>query len=359
MFKVSQLIGVKIYVEKQARRPKKDAVPAPKLSKLGKVHMAVFSSDGKDLVGLLVHRPDVVGMVKREDAFVAWDSFEPYEKGLKVTRRDDGMDDAARKRLGVDWDACIMWTGMDAKTVGGKKLGYINDVEFSEKTGKVSRFFIGDGGVSRAIVGSFEVPPSLVKGYSNGYMILSDEAANLELGGGLAAKAGEGYAAAKVKGAQFNKKTTAATVEAIDKGSFALGKAIGKAKRAIEEAAAPEEEIPNPPQVEAANVTVSAPVATLADPAADDGPQRTFSAKDPAKATADAPVKKPAVKKPAAAAKKPAGQASAKPKAKTAAAKPKSSGDAGAKAAKAVGKQIGAMGKMFSSFKEEFDKASK
>ncbi len=347
MFKVSQLIGVKIYVEKQARRPKKDAVPAPKLSKVGKVHMAVFSPDGKDLVGLLVHRPDVVGMVKREDAFVAWDSFAPYEKGLKVTRIDDGMDDAARKRLGVDWDACIMWTGMDAKTVSGKKLGYVNDVEFDEKTGKVSRFFIGDGGVSRAIVGSFEVTPALVKGYSNGYMILSDAAADLELDGGIAAKAGEGYAAAKVKGAELNKKTTAATVEAIDKGSFALGKAIGKAKRAIEEATAPEDETPNPPQVEAANVTVSKPQATLADPTADDGPQQTFSAKDPAKATADAPAKK-------------AAPATAKPKAKTAAtaAKPKQ-GDAGAKAAKAVGKQIGAMGKMFSSFKEEFDKASK
>ncbi len=347
MFKVSQLIGVKIYVEKQARRPKKDAVPAPKLSKVGKVHMAVFSPDGKDLVGLLVHRPDVVGMVKREDAFVAWDSFAPYEKGLKVTRIDDGMDDAARKRLGVDWDACIMWTGMDAKTVSGKKLGYVNDVEFDEKTGKVSRFFIGDGGVSRAIVGSFEVTPSLVKGYSNGYMILSDAAADLELDGGIAAKAGEGYAAAKVKGAELNKKTTAATVEAIDKGSFALGKAIGKAKRAIEEATAPEDETPNPPQVEAANVTVSKPQATLADPTADDGPQQTFSAKDPAKATVDAPAKK-------------ATPAAAKPKAKTAAtaAKPKQ-GDAGVKAAKAVGKQIGAMGKMFSSFKEEFDKASK
>lgn len=347
MFKVSQLIGVKIYVEKQARRSKKDAVPAPKLSKLGKVHTAVFSPDGKDLVGLLVHRPDVVGMVKRDDAFVAWDSFAPYEKGLKVTR-DDGLDDAARKRLGVDWDACIMWTGMDAKTVSGKKLGYVNDVEFNEKTGKVSRFYIGDGGVSRAIVGSFEVTPALVRGYSNGYMILSDEAANLELDGGIAAKAGEGYAAAKVKGAELNKKTTAATVEAIDKGSFALGKAIGKAKRAIEEATAPEEELPNPPQVEAANVTVSEPVATLADPTADDGPQQTFSAKDPAKATADMPVKKPA-----ATAKKPAATA------KAGASKPKSSGDASAKAAKAVGKQIGAMGKMFSSFKEEFDKASK
>ena len=350
MFKVSQLIGVKIYVEKQARRSKKDAVPAPKMSKLGKVHMAVFSPDGKDLVGLLVHRPDVVGMVKRDDAFVAWDSFAPYEKGLKVTRGDDGLDDAARKRLGVDWDACIMWTGMDAKTVSGKKLGYVNDVEFDEKTGKVSRFYIGDGGVSRAIVGSFEVTPALVRGYSNGYMILSDEAANLELDGGIAAKAGEGYAAAKVKGAELNKKTTAATVEAIDKGSFALGKAIGKAKRAIEEATAPEEELPNPPQVEAANVTVSEPVATLADPTADDGPQQTFSAKDPAKATADMPVKKPA-----AAAKKPAATA----KAGASKPKPKSSGDASAKAAKAVGKQIGAMGKMFSSFKEEFDKASK
>ncbi len=351
MFKVSQLIGTKIYTEKQARRPKQNEVPAPKLSKIGKVHLAVFSPDGRDLVGLLVHRPDVVGMVKREDAFVAWDSFAPYEKGLKVTRPEDGLDDAARKRLGVDWDFCIMWTGMDAKTVSGKKLGYVNDVEFDEKTGKVSKFFVGDGGVSRAIVGSFEITPALVKGYSNGYMILADEAASLELDGGVAAKAGEFSAAAKVKGAEVNKKATAATVDAIDKGSFALGKALGKAKRAIDEATRPEDEMPNPPQVEAANVTVSEPVATIAAPADGDGAaQQSFSAKDPEKATADAPA--PAAKKPAAA------SAAAKAAKKPAAAKAKQS-DASAKAAKAVGRQIGAMGKMFSSFKEEFDKASK
>ena len=71
------------------------------------------------------------------------------------------------------------------------------------------------------------------------------------------------------------------------------------------------------------------------------------------KAVAKKPAAKKAPAKKAAAAKKPAAKkavAAKKPAAK------KSTGDA---AAKAVGKQIGRMGMMFSSFKDEFDKASK
>ena len=187
-----------------------------------KIHMAVFAPNGRQLVGFLVARPDVAGMVKREDAFLAWDSFEPCERGIVVTRPDDGLDDAARKRLGLDWDKCIMWAGMDARTRSGKVLGYVNDVEFDLKTGRAKTFYIGDGGMARALVGSFEIPAEMVIGYSaaDQFMVVSDDAENLAVDGGVAAKAGEAWASAKVKGAEVGHKAGAAASEAVDKGLF-------------------------------------------------------------------------------------------------------------------------------------------
>ena len=165
MAKIDAYQGVRVFLTKKARKDKKNPdAPAEKLSKLGKIHMSVFSPNGRQLVGFLVARPDVAGMVKREDAFLAWDSFEPCERGIVVTRPDDGLGDAARKRLGLDWDKCIMWAGMDARTRSGKVLGYVNDVEFDLKTGRAKTFYIGDGGMARALVGSFESPAEMVIG---------------------------------------------------------------------------------------------------------------------------------------------------------------------------------------------------
>ncbi len=55
------------------------------------------------------------------------------------------------------------------------------------------------------------------------------------LTGGLAAKAGEGYAAAAAKASEAAAKPESA-LQATEKGAFALGKTLAKAKRANEEA---------------------------------------------------------------------------------------------------------------------------
>lgn len=380
MLKVNDLYGRKVYVPKKARK-KKDAEDAVKLSRLGRVHMAVFSPRGREVVGFLISRPDVVGMVKRDDVFAALDALAIQDDGtLCVTRERGALDDEARKRLGIDWDACVMWAGMDAKTVGGKVLGYVSDAEFDAKTGAVSKFFVGDGGMARAIVGSFEIPASMVRGYSKGYMIVDDEAANLELDGGVAAKAGEGYAKAKVKGAEAAQKAGKAAGEAVDKGSYAFGRMLGKAKRAIQDATADDADapakvdVPKVASIPAADVRVSEPVEGLragADERASaeqpktyapaGAPAGTEATEQTAGQTPDAAT--PAAKKPSAqkaAAPKPAGQKKTTPSKTAASVKPQAKKKAtGEAAAKAMGKQIGRMGKMFSSFKDEFDKASK
>ena len=352
MLSINDLYGRKVYVPKKAKKKKGAEPDEIKLRKLGKVHMAVFSPDGREVVGFLVTRPDVVGMVKRPDAFLAWDSFRVLDDGtLCLTREDDGLDDAARKRLGIDWDSCVMWEGMDAKTTSGKKLGYVSNADFDAKTGRVGSFYVGDGGVARALVGTFQIPASMVKGYSNGFMIVDDAAANIELGGGAAAKAGEGFAKAKVKGSEAAHKAGKAAGEAVDKGSYAFGRMLGKAKRAIEDATADDEpeakkvSAPERPAVPAADVRVSEPEGRLR--AGADERAARLEPKTYAPAPEGSANNKPAAAQTAkkTVAKKPAAPAAKKPAADN--------------AAKAVGKQIGRMGKMFSSFKDEFDKAIK
>ncbi len=358
--KISDMQGKKVFITKKAR-PKKlkkgekvsaEQQSGERLSKLGKIHMAVFTPDGRSMVGYLVARPDVAGMVKRGDVFVAYDSLAACEKGFRVVNEENAFDDRARERLGVDWDSCIMWAGMDARTQSGRELGYVGDAEFDGATGKVTKFLVCDGGMATALVGSVEIPPSMLVGYAKGRMIVKDEASKLELNGGLAAKAGEATAKAKIRGTEFGEKAGKATSEAVDKGSFALGKALGKAKRAIDDARAEGEEEHareeaeelrataeknQLPATEAADVRVSEPTVTLKagleERAATSPAPRTYSVKKSSAGTAAKPA---ATKKNA-----------------------EASRSAGDEAARALGRGLNSMGKMFGSFKDEFNKASK
>ena len=333
MLRISSLTGQRVLLFKKTTKAK-DGTVTDKYQKFGRVRAAVFSPDGKHVAGFVIKRPDVAGMVRRADAFVAWDSLTRMdEKNLLVSRPEDGLDDAALTRLDLDWDRCIMWSGMDAKTTEGKPLGYVSDAEYDEKTGRVTRFFTADGGMARALIGSFVIEPDMVRGYRDGFMVVDVRDKGVEPDGGLAGAAGEGYAKAKAGASVVGKKVGAAAGEAVDKGSFALGKVLGKARRAIADATTPEDEPPAVPEVPAANVRVEKPAQRIAEKSA--GPSTAKKAKP----KTYAPAAKTTAKKPAPE-KKPA----------------PSTGD---KVARAAGKQLSGFGKMFGDFKDEFNKASK
>lgn len=231
MLKVSQLMRMKVYRPKRGRTGDPRELLAKDLSLVGTIRQVVFNPKGDRVVGLLVRRPDVGGMVKREDAFVALDSVAANELGLVVSRDDACMDEAAIERLSLNWDTCILWTGMDAKTEDGKELGWVSDVEFGPKTGKVQAFYIGDGNVAKSLVGNVVIPSNMLVGYADGYMLVKPEAAHLSLDGGLAAKAGVGYARAKHEGKQVAAKAGKAAGQAAEKGARGMGRMIGKAKK--------------------------------------------------------------------------------------------------------------------------------
>ena len=323
--KTTELLGVKVFIPKKPATKGKHA-GEERFSKLGKIHNVVFApfKQGKSsqVVGVMVQKPDIAGMIKQDDAFVTLESLEIIEQGLCVKEPENNVDKAAIKQLNLDFDNCILWHGMEARTKSGKSLGYVSGAEFDQTTGMVSAFLVGDGAGSEALVGSFAIKPEWLLGYSNGVMVLSDEATDAQLTGGLAAKAGEGYAAAAAKASEATAKAGKAVAEVTEKGAFALGKTLAKAKRAIENATEPdaEDDSERPAPVAAEGVQLE-----------------KLSPEE--QAAADKAAAKKSVAKPAA----------TKSTTKTTA----------NKAAKSFGKQLGRMGKMFSSFKDEFDEASK
>lgn len=235
MLKVSQMEKLTVYKPKKGQTGDVSKMKRGQLSSIGKIHLTVCSPSGKRVVGFLIRRPDIAGMVKQKDAFIALDSFAVCDFGLVATRGDGSFDDVARERLGLPWEKCIIWAGMDAKTTNGREMGWVNDFSFDAKSGRIQTFFVGDGGVASSLVGFVEVPCDMLRGYENGFMLLDPEAAKLALDGGLAAKAGEGYARAKMEGKAAGKKAAKVAGTAVEKGAYGLGRLIGKAKRSIED----------------------------------------------------------------------------------------------------------------------------
>lgn len=307
-----KLVGSRVYVHgKQTKKQRKNDQPAdPK--KIGKVHNLVFSADSRVVVGVMLKRPDIAGMVKRDDRFIPLDALKFVDAGVICRGEKGDFDKDACKRLSLDLDHCIIWGGADVYCESGKFLGYVMDARVDVETGEVDCFCVQEGSAASSLVGTFDIPAAWVIRYDRGRMIVKDQAAKIELSGGLAGKAGEGYAAAKEGAKQAASKAGAAASVAVDKGSHGLGKVIGKAKVGVQRA-----------------------VEDFQEASGADGASRAGKA----------------------AANKAVGDASAA--AGNGVAQAKAASDNGQKAARAVGEQLGKTKGMFSGFLREFKDASK
>ena len=307
-----KLVGSRVYVRgKQTKKQKKDDQPAdPK--KIGRVHNLVFSADSRAVVGVMLKRPDIAGMVKRDDRFIPLDALRFVDAGVICRGEKDDFDKDACKRLSLDLDHCIIWGGADVYCESGKFLGYVMDARVDVETGEVDCFCVQEGSAASSLVGTFDIPAAWVVRYDRGRMIVKDQAAKIELSGGLAGKAGEGYAAAKEGAKQAASKAGAAASVAVDKGSHGLGKVIGKAKVGVQRAVEDFQE------------------ASGADGTAQAGKAAANTAAGDASAAAGNRV-----------------------------AQAKAASDNGQKAARVVGEQLGKTKGMFSGFLREFKDASK
>ncbi|OKY91281.1 MAG: hypothetical protein BHV61_05225 [Collinsella sp. 60_9] len=209
--RAGDFVGAKIYRKPtEDKRTKKDGTPrSPK--KLGKIHFPVFTPGGTRVVGFMVRQSDIAGMIERPDRFVALDAI-------------------AAKRLDINLDDCIIWVGMDVRTESGDVVGYCSDVEFKPRSGIVQAFYVTAGAASSVLVGDTQVPPTMLRGYADGAMIVSDEVKSLGYSGGAAAKAAEASVVVGDKVKKGAKVLDDKGSVAVDKGSRALGKQLGKTR---------------------------------------------------------------------------------------------------------------------------------
>lgn len=339
--------------------------------RIGKVGGFVFHPTEKRVVGFIVKRPDLLLMFHRKDSFVALDGFHIEDGRVMINDDKAATGNAAVKRLGLDWDNCVLWLGMPVMTKSQQMLGYVGSVLFDIHTGEVESLEVETGAINDAIVGRMTIPADMVRGFKRGVgaeiasmdergaaaevaelgaILVDDAAAEIKTEGGAAAAAGEATAVAADRArkavdnakpkVQEAKQATEAAVAAVEKGIHATGKQIGKAQgmfgafkdeynKALNEGSGEE---PVAPQ------QVAAPKK-----------ETSKSTEKPAAKRKSAAASKSAAKP----ASKPAAKTSAKPVAKKATSKPSDD------VAKSIGQHLGKTKGMFAAFKEEFDKASK
>jgi sporulation protein YlmC with PRC-barrel domain len=193
------------------------------------------------LAGYIIARPDLLFMFKRRDRFLAWDAFRVLDGRVVATIDRDSWDEPACRRLGIDWDECLILEGMQLVTSDGEKVGTIDGIEYDERTGKTIAFEVTDGAAARALIGVSKIPQELIIGYRDGRMVARRAASEVKTEGGLAAKAGEQTALAtqaikekteraRKTASDVSKKAGKAASQALDIGSRALGKQLGRTR---------------------------------------------------------------------------------------------------------------------------------
>jgi sporulation protein YlmC with PRC-barrel domain len=180
-------------------------------------------------------------MFKRRDRFLAWDAFKIVDGRVVATVDRDSWDEPACKRLGIDWDTCLILEGMPLITSGGEKVGVVDGVEYDERSGKATALQVTDGVAAKTLIGVSKIPMELVIGYRDGKLVAKRAASDVKAEGGLAEKAGEQAAIAtqtikeKTESARrvassAGKKAGKVADQALDVGSRALGKQLRRTK---------------------------------------------------------------------------------------------------------------------------------
>jgi sporulation protein YlmC with PRC-barrel domain len=209
--------------------------------RIGKILRAVFNPETYDIAGYIVKRPDFIFMFKRRDRFLAFDAYQIVDGRVVGTTDKDSWDEPACKRLGIDWETCLILEGMALVTRDGTKVGTIDSVEYDEVTGTLISLEVADGATAKALLGVTKIPRDLIIGYKDGRVLAKRAASDIQTEGGLAAKAGEQTAVitnaviektetARQAAGQASKKAGKAAGKAFDSGSKALGKQLGKTK---------------------------------------------------------------------------------------------------------------------------------
>ncbi len=225
--------------------------------RIGKIRRFVFHPKEKRCIGFIVKRPDLLWMFRRKDRFVSIDGYDLVDGRVVIRDIPEATDRAACRALGVDWDSCVLWIGMPVMTEDGESLGAVGSVAFDRMGGTVDSVEVDLGATANALLGTRIVPASLITGFRRGKgavlsqtgngvvegdgalgaIMVSNEARDIPVEGGVAEQAGKATAVAVDKAHTVVDKakpivSEAAhkTGEAVNKGAYATGKQISRSK---------------------------------------------------------------------------------------------------------------------------------
>lgn len=137
-------------------------------SHIGKVRRLVFHPRERRVVGFIVKRPDLALMFHRKDLFVQLGGFDMVDGRVVVRQAADATDKGACKALGIDYDSCVMWEGLPLITESGDMLGMVGTVAFDRDTGVISTVLADAGATANTLLGKRIIPASLIKGFRRG-----------------------------------------------------------------------------------------------------------------------------------------------------------------------------------------------
>lgn len=230
------------------------------ISHIGKVRRLVFHPRERRVVGFVVKRPDLALMFHRKDMFVSLDGFDFVDGRVVVKNTPDACDKGACKKLGIDWDSCVMWEGMPLMTQSGEVLGSVGKVTFNRNTGAIVTVAADAGATANTLLGTRVIPASLIKGFRRGMgvalassgaegaeqdeeeveygaILVADEAKDIPAEGSVAEKAGAATAVAMDKVNRTVKPAVSnaakQTTKAVGKGARVVGKRAEETKEAF------------------------------------------------------------------------------------------------------------------------------
>lgn len=225
--------------------------------RIGKIRRFVFHPKEKRCVGFIVKRPDLLWMFRRKDRFVSLDGYDLVDGRVVIRNIPEATDRAACRALGVDWDSCVLWIGMPVMTEDGESLGAVGSVTFDRIVGTVDSVEVDLGATANALLGKRIIPSSLITGFRRGKgvalsqtgsasaeeeevlgaIMVSNEARDIPVEGGVAEQAGKATAVAVDKAHTVVDKAkpivseaAQKTGEAVNKGAYVTGKQISRSK---------------------------------------------------------------------------------------------------------------------------------
>jgi sporulation protein YlmC with PRC-barrel domain len=210
-------------VQRSLNEVYRTGVYTAKGKRVGRVVHVLFDAARPVVVGYLVERRRLLWLFDRKDRHLAHDRVRFTSEGMHIVQDGAVWDRKAASRLGIDWNLTVVWSGMPVRAEKGTRIGTVRDGVYDVETGELKALGLTGGITADLALGTTDLPAGLVMGFTDGYVVISDEALDIAPSGGAAEAAGKGAAVARV---QAEKAATVAGDAA--KTAMAYGKSAAK-----------------------------------------------------------------------------------------------------------------------------------